>query len=58
MLNKLQAPVLDLRDQNFTPMLDLADAFHQLHLCPTETDQQGESSPNGRKKSQKTKKSK
>ena len=53
-----QAPVLDLRGQNVTSTLDLTDAFHQLRLCPTEDDQQGESSPNGRRKSQKTKKSK
>ena len=58
MLYTPQAPVLDLRAQNITSILDLTDAFHQLHLCPTEDDQQGESSPNGRKKFQKTKKSK
>ena len=33
------------------PVLDLRDAFHQLRLCPTEDDPQGESSPNGRRKS-------
>ena len=58
MLYTPQAPVLDLRDQNITSTLDLRDAFHQLCLCPMEDDQQGESSPNGRRKSQKTKKSK
>ena len=52
-----QALVLDLRGQNVTSTLDLRDAFHQLCLCPTEDDQQGESSPNSRRKSQKTKKS-
>ena len=46
-----QAPVLDLRGQNITSILDLTDTFHQLHLCPTEDNQQGESSPNGRRKS-------
>ena len=55
MLYTPQAPVLDLRGQNITSTLDLTDAFHQLHLCPTEDDQQGESLPNGRIKSQKTK---
>ena len=45
------APVLDLRDQNVTSTLDLTDAFHQLCLCPTGDNQQGESSPNGRRKS-------
>ena len=58
MLYTPQAPVLDLRGQNVTSTLDLTDTFHQLHLCPAEDDQQGESSPNGRRKSQKTKKSK
>ena len=58
MLYTPQAPVLDLRGQNVTSTLDLIDPFHQLHLCPTEDDQQGELSPNGRRKSQKTKKSK
>ena len=58
MLYTSQAPVLDLKGQNITSILDLMDAFHQLCLCPTEDDQQGESSPNGRRKSQKTKKSK
>ena len=51
MLYTPQAPVLDLRGQNITSTLDLTNAFHQLHLCPTEDDQQGESSPNGRRKS-------
>ena len=46
-----QAPVLDLRGQNVTSTLYLRDAFHQLCLFPTEDDTQGESSPNGRRKS-------
>ena len=58
MLYSPQAPVLDLQGKNITSTLDLVDTFHQLHLCPTENDQQGESSPNGRRKSQKTQKSK
>ena len=58
MLYTPQAPVLDIRGQNVTSTLDLTDAFHQLCLCPTEDDQQGESSPNERRKSQKTKMSK
>ena len=36
MLYTPQAPVLDLRGKNITSTLDLRDAFHQLHLCPTE----------------------
>ena len=40
MLYTPQAPVLDLRGQNVTSTLDLMDAFHQLHLCLTEDDQQ------------------
>ena len=56
MLYSPQAPVLDLRGKNVTSTLDLADTFHHLHLFPTENDQQGESSPNGRRKSQKTQK--
>ena len=51
MLYTPQAPVLGLRGQNVTSALDLTDAFHQLCLCPTEDNQQGESSPNGRRKS-------
>ena len=51
MLYTPQAPVLDLRGQNVTSTLDLTDAFHQLCLCPTEDNQQGESLPNGRRKS-------
>ena len=50
-LYTLQAPVLDLRGKKVTSTLDLADAFHQLCLCPTENNQQEESSPNGRRKS-------
>ena len=42
--------VLDLRGQNVTSTLDLRDAFHQLHLCPTEDETQGESSTNDRRK--------
>ena len=57
MLYTPQAPVLNLRGKNITSTMDLAEAFHQLHLCPTENDQ-GESSPNGRRKSQKNQKSK
>ena len=53
MLYTPQAPVLDLRGQNITSTLDLMDTFHQLHLCPTEDNHQGKSSPNGRRKSQK-----
>ena len=55
MLYTPQAPVLDLRGQNITSTLDLRDTFHQLHLCPTEDDTQGELSKNGRRKFQKTK---
>ena len=46
-----EAPVLDLRGKKVTSTLDLADAFHELHLCPTDNNQQEESSPNGRRKS-------
>ena len=49
-----EAPVLDLRGKKVPSTLDLADAFHDLHLCPTDDNQQEESSPNGRSKSQKT----
>ena len=52
-----QAPVLELRGQDVTSTLDLRDTFHQLCLCPTEDEKQGESPTNGRRKSQKTKKS-
>ena len=51
MLYTPQAPVLHLRGQNITSTLDLMDAFHQLCLCPTEDDQQGDSSSNGRRMS-------
>ena len=44
MLYTPQAPVLDLRGKNITSTLDLADAFHQLCLCPTDNDQKVESS--------------
>ena len=30
--------------------MDLANAFHELHLCSTDSDQQEESPPNGRRK--------
>ena len=58
MLYTPQAPVLDLRGQNITSALDSMDAFHQLCLCPTDHNQQGELSSNGRRKSQQTKKPK
>ena len=45
-----EAPVLDLRGKKVTSTLDLADAFHELCLCSTDSDQQEESSPNGRRK--------
>ena len=57
MLYTPQAPVLDLRGQNITSTFDLRDAFHQLCLCPTEDETQGEWLTNGRRKSQKTKRS-
>ena len=41
-----QAPVLDLRGKQVTSTLDLADAFHELCLCPSDNNQQEESSPN------------
>ena len=56
MLYTTQAPVLDVRGQNVTSILDLTDTFHQLPLCPTADNQQGQSSPNGRRKSQKNQK--
>ena len=31
-----KAPVLDLRGKKVTSILDLTDAFHELHLCPTD----------------------
>ena len=46
-----ETPVLDLIGKKVTSTLDLADAFHELHLCPTDDNQQEESSPNGRRKS-------
>ena len=58
MLYTPQAPVLDLRGQNITSALDSMDAFHQLCLCPSDHNQQGELSSNGRRKSQQTKKPK
>ena len=51
MLYTPQTPVLDLRGQNVTSTLDLMDTFYQLRSCPTEEDQQRQSSPNGRRKS-------
>ena len=45
-----EAPVLDLRSKKVTSTLDLADTFHELCLCPTDDNQQEESSPNGRRK--------
>ena len=39
-----EAPVLDLRGKKVTSILDLADAFHELCLCSTDSDQQEESS--------------
>ena len=51
MLYTPQALVLDFRGKSIISTLDLRDAFHQLCLCPTEEDTQGELSPNGRRKS-------
>ena len=45
-----EAPVLDLRGKIVTATLDLADTFHELCLCSTDSDQQEESSPNARRK--------
>ena len=53
-----EAPVLYLGGKKVTSTLDSADTFHELCLCPTDDDQQEESPPNGRRKSQKTHKSK
>ena len=50
-LHTPQAPVLDLQGKKVTSTLDLEDAFHELCLCPTDNNQQEESSPNGRRKS-------
>ena len=58
MLHNPQASVLDLQDRTVTSTVDLVDTFHQLHLDPTENNQQEESSSNGKRTSQKTKKSK
>ena len=57
-LHTPEAPVLDLRGKKVTSTLDLADTFPELCLCPTDNNQQEESSPNGRRKSQKTHKTK
>ena len=46
-----QASVLDLRGKKVNSTLDLVDTFHELCLCPTDNNQQEESSPNGRRKS-------
>ena len=48
-----EATVLDLRGKKVTSTLDLADAFHELHLCCTDSDHQEESSSNGRRKDRK-----
>ena len=48
-----EAPVLDLRGKKVTSTLNLADIFHELHLCSTDSDPQEESSSNGRRKRQK-----
>ena len=53
-----QAPVLDLQGKKVTSTLYLVAVFHQLCLCPTDNNQQEESSPNSRRKSQKPQKSK
>ena len=53
-----EAPVLDLRGKKVTLTLDLADTFHKLRLCSTDSDHQEETSPKGRRKRQKTHKSK
>ena len=49
-----EALVLNLRGKKVTSTLDLADTFHELHLGSTDSDQQEESSPNGRRKRKKT----
>ena len=53
-----EALVLDLRGKKVTSSLDLGDAFCQLHLCSTDNNQQEETSSDGRRKRQKTHKSK
>ena len=45
-----EALVLDLRGKKVTSTLDLADTFYELCLCSKDSDQQEESSPNGRRK--------
>ena len=57
-LYTLETPVLDLRGKKVTSTLDLADAFHELCLCSTDSDFQEESSTNGRRKRQRTHKTK
>ena len=57
MLYTPQAPVLDLRGETITSMLDLRDAFHRLHLCPEEDQTQAEQCPDSRRKTKKFKKS-
>ena len=34
-----EAPVLDLKGKKVVSTLDLADVFHELHLCPTDNNQ-------------------
>ena len=57
LLYALQAPVLDLRGETITSMLDLEDPFHRLHLCPEEDQTQGKQCPDGRRKTKRFKKS-
>ena len=57
MLYTPQAPVLDLRGDTITFMLDLRDTFHRLCLCPEEHQTHAEQCPNGRRKPKKSKKS-
>ena len=45
---------MDLRGKKVTSTLDLANAFHELCLCSTDSDQQEGTSPNGRRKRQKS----
>ena len=48
MLYTPQAPVLDLRGETITSMLDLRDTFHRLCLCQDEHQTCAEQCPNGR----------
>ena len=52
-----QAPVLDLRGETVTSILELRDAVHRLCLCPEEPQTPAEQCPNGRRKPKKSKKS-